>query len=428
MSIKIEKSDEYVQKLKESEERYKLFSNTVLEAVTIIENGLFTDASDIYFEMFRCEVEDVIGKPVLNFIPSHMQDIILRKIKEKDTPPYEAELLRHDGTIFPALIKGKRLNINERNVRLTTILDITERKNSEKALVKSENRYRRLVENLSKDYFFYTHGIDGVFTYVSTSVTNMLGYSQKEFMLHWDTYLTDNPINQDVEQKTDKAIQGLKQPPYMTEIFHESGERRWLEISEASVFDDDGKVIAVEGLAKDITDQKQMEEMLKHMANHDPLTELYNRKMFEQLLTGEIERASRYKHSLSVFMLDIDHFKSVNDNYGHQTGDIVLINFANILKSSIRKTDYAARYGGEEFIIILPETTQDKAEELAERLRKQIEESSFLTEEDKKFKVTTSIGIATFPDHAQTPEELLKAADTAMYAAKKAGRNQVKSP
>ncbi len=125
-------------------------------------------------------------------------------------------------------------------------------------------------------------------------------------------------------------------------------------------------------------------------------------------------------------MIDIDHFKPINDTYGHQTGDTVLRSFAAVLSGSVRQTDYAARYGGEEFIVILTETHLPQAEELAERLRISIAEHSILLAEGKELNITVSIGIASYPEHAQSREGLLKAADSAMYAAKRAGRNCVR--
>jgi len=171
---------------------------------------------------------------------------------------------------------------------------------------------------------------------------------------------------------------------------------------------------------------KQAEAKLRHLATHDILTGLYNRKIFEQKITNEITRSARYNHPLSIFMLDIDHFKDVNDTYGHQVGDVVLRSFAKLSNLSIRKTDYIARYGGEEFIIILPETILSEAEELAERLRKIVAEYAIAIEDDKTINITVSIGVANFPEHAKTWQKLVNAADQAMYAAKDAGRNQVK--
>ncbi len=186
----------------------------------------------------------------------------------------------------------------------------------------------------------------------------------------------------------------------------------------------------INGIARTLSDAielKQVEAELKHLATHDPLTELYNRKVLEQRLIDEIHRATRYNKTLSVFMLDVDHFKPVNDTYGHGIGDTVLCGIAQVLESSIRKTDYAARYGGEEFVVILPETPLSKAEELAERLCNDIAEHSILLAGGKELNITVSVGIASYPEHAQSWEDLLKAADSAMYAAKRAGRNCVRT-
>ncbi len=175
-----------------------------------------------------------------------------------------------------------------------------------------------------------------------------------------------------------------------------------------------------------ISERKQAEADLEFMATHDPLTKLYNRRSLTQMLTDELFRAHRYKHALSVFMLDIDHFKPINDTYGHQDGDTVLCNFARVLENSIRKTDYTARYGGEEFVVVLPETPLSKVEELAERLCLHIAEHPIRLKVGNELSITASIGVASFPEHAESWGDLLNAADSAMYAAKDAGRNCVR--
>ncbi|MCP4119203.1 MAG: PAS domain S-box protein [Desulfobacteraceae bacterium] len=126
----------------------------------------------------------------------------------------------------------------------------------------SEEKHRRLVENLGREYFFYAHGTDGVFSYVSPSLTEMLGYDQAEFKTHYCTYLTDNPINHDARIKTEECIKGIKPPPYQIEIRHKSGGLRRLEITEAPILDPEGRVTAVEGIAHDVTDKMRMEEMM----------------------------------------------------------------------------------------------------------------------------------------------------------------------
>ncbi len=139
---------------------------------------------------------------------------------------------------------------------------------SGKALRTSEEKHRRLVENLGKEYFLYSHDTDGVMSYVSPSITEMLGYVQTEFMTHYTTHLTSNPVNEESIRKTEDCIKGIKQQPYLIEIFHKSRDLRWLEITEVPIFDSDGRVIAVEGIAHDITERKQAEKDLNQLRNY----------------------------------------------------------------------------------------------------------------------------------------------------------------
>ncbi len=130
-------------------------------------------------------------------------------------------------------------------------------------LQKSEEKFRRLVENLGKEHFFYSHGHDRVITYVSPSITEMLGYEQQEFTVDYETLLTDSPINNAIAQKTQEGLEGKKQPPYEVEVFTNTGSRRQLEIAEGPVFDSKGEVLGIEGLARDITEKKKSEEALR---------------------------------------------------------------------------------------------------------------------------------------------------------------------
>ncbi|WP_457571164.1 GGDEF domain-containing protein [Desulfovulcanus sp.] len=160
-------------------------------------------------------------------------------------------------------------------------------------------------------------------------------------------------------------------------------------------------------------------------ADHDGLTGVFNRKAFDLRLKLELKRHQRNGQSLSLLMLDFDYFKKINDTYGHLAGDMVLQRSARLLKNTVRETDFVARYGGEEFVLLLPETNEEEAWLLAQRLRQKIQKMNF-SFHGKKFNVTASIGVASLKPDPFTPAEILiDQADEALYLAKNSGRNMV---
>ena len=162
------------------------------------------------------------------------------------------------------------------------------------------------------------------------------------------------------------------------------------------------------------------------LATTDGLTGLFNHRYFQDRLDEKMEEARRHPTRHTLIIADIDHFKKVNDTYGHPVGDVVLREIARLLKDSVRNVDIAARYGGEEFALLLVHTPHDGALKLAERIRKQASKLTFKAEGDS-FKITVSMGIATFPDHARSKQAFIERADQALYHAKETGRNRVVS-
>ncbi len=165
-------------------------------------------------------------------------------------------------------------------------------------------------------------------------------------------------------------------------------------------------------------------EKVQKLSITDGLTKLYSHRYFKQRLEEEMILANRYSSHLSLLIMDIDHFKQYNDNYGHVAGDYVLMEVAKILKSQSDVTHLVARYGGEEMVLIASETTKDQAMELAEKIRKAIESHAFTIGKESTV-VRVSVGVATFPQDAKTNLDLIGKADKALYAAKENGRNQV---
>ena len=163
---------------------------------------------------------------------------------------------------------------------------------------------------------------------------------------------------------------------------------------------------------------------LKNAAAFDPLTNCYNRREFERLIGHNIANAKRYSRDLSVIMLDLDHFKKVNDQHGHLAGDLILKTVSDAILSKIRKGDYLARYGGEEFVLVLPDTKRPRAMELAERLKQVIRNLEVKIPDGGAVKITASFGVASLRNNSDR-DSLLEEADTMLYQAKTAGRDRV---
>ena len=201
------------------------------------------------------------------------------------------------------------------------------------------------------------------------------------------------------------------------------GNKIWIDISAAAIC---SNVTMSLWLVNDISKLKALEDKLKHELDHDFLTGLRTRASFMSQALIELHRAVRSNTGFSLLMLDIDFFKLVNDSYGHQTGDIVLKNIAELIKNSLRDFDICARIGGEEFVIALSETNQDEALEVAERIRLLIENTKILPlTPSPPLQITVSIGLSSLNSKEDSIDALISRADQALYKAKNTGRNRV---
>jgi len=163
----------------------------------------------------------------------------------------------------------------------------------------------------------------------------------------------------------------------------------------------------------------------RDLAATDGLTGLFNHRRIDELLREEMRRAQRYNRPLSVLMLDLDSFKSVNDNFGHVKGDLMLKTVARVIRTGVRTVDRVGRYGGEEFIVVMPETHKDDAYLLAERMRAAVEEKGYIVVAGEEIHRTVSVGVASYPEDGLNPQEVIERADEALYRSKDAGRNRV---
>jgi len=209
------------------------------------------------------------------------------------------------------------------------------------------------------------------------------------------------------------------------EIIGLKGGRRWLDMHAVPMRDANGQIAGLLGVTRDITERKKTEQELEKLARTDVLTGLANRRWFMALAEQELSRTHRYGGPLSVFMMDIDHFKNVNDTYGHQTGDLVLQKLGELCREALRDVDCVGRIGGEEFAVVLPQTDGARALEVAERVRQMVAHAEVAVERGLPVHFTLSIGVATLVGANTNIDTLLGQADGALYEAKRAGRNRV---
>ena len=243
-------------------------------------------------------------------------------------------------------------------------------------------------------------------------------------------------------ESTEYLLTGLET---RTELRLPNQSSRYLDLRVTPLYDEDKALNGRLIVFRDITDRKEVEKDLRHamdrmqtqlieigllqsqlreQAIRDALTNLFNRRYLDDTLERELARARREEYPLCIVMMDIDHFKNVNDEFGHEAGDVVLKTLAQTVTSQSRQGDFVCRYGGEEFVLVMPNITADVARERVSTLHRSIT-NQIIPYGQRNLKITVSMGLSWFPSHGDDKDELLRAADKALYAAKRAGRNRV---
>jgi diguanylate cyclase (GGDEF)-like protein/PAS domain S-box-containing protein len=296
-----------------------------------------------------------------------------------------------------------RQALNEKRLR-------DELEGARKALRHSQSMYRALVDNPA--YGIYQCSAEGKILDVNQALIAMLGYSTKEELLA-ATQLTDLLSNLGGDAPTTaRSRKTLQIESVETEWTRKNGTMLKARISGRGVFDGQGSFAGHEIIAVDVTEQRTLEDQLRHQASSDSLTGLANHRRLFEVLHAEICRSQRTGREFSLALLDLDGLKRINDRFSHLVGDRALCRLAQILKDSCRSIDTPARHGGDEFALVLPETIMAEAALLTQRICELLERDA------EEPALSVSAGIATYPKDADTITALLSAADTALYAMK----------
>ncbi|WP_175074862.1 EAL domain-containing protein [Terribacillus sp. AE2B 122] len=390
----------------------------------------FSDGELIY--RMRFTPDQIIGKELKEFLP---HEEVVKKIpyyerawNGEENVVYESDVqgLRYITSLRPIIRGGKVVEVIGCSVDITdkkesaSLLDNLNRRNAEEALRQSEARYRLIAENMTD--LLCIIDWDGYFKYASPSHVTVLGFPAVAYEGKYAGDFMHADDRRKVREQLDEMVATQKGTVLKFRFKNIRGDWLWLEGKANPIFDEMGVFNHFLVVSRDITERLELEEKLTYMAYHDTLTGLPNRRLFKEKLDQALEEAKQTKKKVAVMYLDLDNFKYINDTLGHDVGDELLNQFAQRVKECLRNEDVLSRQGGDEFTILLPgiEEEQD-AIRIADSIRSSFQRAWNIGR--NLFRTTSSIGISFYPDHGTKGYELMRSADTALYQAKKDGKN-----
>jgi diguanylate cyclase (GGDEF)-like protein/PAS domain S-box-containing protein len=420
--------------LQQSEERFRLlYENAPLGIVQLDQNGVLISANPKFAEISGYSPEEAIGltrhdvtlSEERAFIEKNTEDFLSGRI---ETSQYERRLVRKDKRTIWVRQTAKLTRDQQGKPQWGIVVfeDITERKQAEEALRQSEEKFRATFENMPLGIAECT--VEGRFLDANPKLLDILGYTKDEFV-HLTIEDVTHPGDMEATLSNFHKLAAGEVDEYVFEKRYLRKDRSmvWVKLT-ASLTPILGKPNYLVAAIEDITARKKAEEDLKrameasyYQANHDMLTGLANRAAFSDRLQEALAYAKRDEHLVAVHLLDLDGFKSINDTLGHQSGDLLLQEVAKRIKSHVRVTDFSARLGGDEFVVIQTHLAEPTAAAiLAGKLVEDLGRTYVLAGLEVQSGV--SMGIALYPNDAESPEELMKHADLALYEAKHRGR------
>jgi diguanylate cyclase (GGDEF)-like protein/PAS domain S-box-containing protein len=372
-------------------------------------NGLPSLTALIHFNAARGE-----------YGPGNPKEIAAAAIERtKKRQPHVFERRRPDGKVLE--VRGTPL---PNGGFLTIYTDVTERREAEEAVRLAKERVEQAIDHSSA--YIWEIDAEGQILFMQ-GVKKVLGFEPEE--IHGRRMADLMALDTQEDRADTKLFRAMaaNQPFQEIDVHYlgKGGESIWVSSSGYPIYDGELRFHGYRGVDVNVTELTKAKKEVERLALSDPLTGLANRRHLVEQYSREVSRAKRSGKPISLLILDLDHFKSVNDRYGHLAGDACLKCVTAVIESYLRNIDIAARFGGEEFIVLLPETGESGARIVAEKLRAAVAETEIQLHEEL-LHVTVSIGIATAkPSELENFDEIVGKADTAMYRAKESGRNMV---
>jgi len=420
------------QALATSEEKFVTLFQASTEPVclTCLRDGTFLEVSPSFTQVFGWQADEVVGKTSeqLNlWLDRNVRNQLLATTThEQRLDNARAQFRSKDGQILTCMVSARVIKMGDEDCLATTFRDETARELTERARQLSEEKFTKAF-HASPDAITITERNSARYIEVNEGFTRLTGYSTDEVLGH--TALEINIWAEPSQRQT--LLDTITRDGFVRNqemlVRNHSGDLLTVQVSVQPISIDQQDCLLL--IARDISDLKQAQAQIRHLAYHDSLTNLPNRALLMDRLSQQIALLKRHNLRGALLFLDLDHFKHINDSLGHPLGDAVLKMVTARLESSIRQEDTVARLGGDEFVVLLSGLPGSRTEvvrqtrDIANKLRQLL--AAPMTLEGHRLQVTPSIGMALIPDHGDTPADILKRADIALYRAKASGRNTV---
>lgn len=415
--------------LKEGEEKFRLIFENTVESIAIIQNNKIKLCNNFAQKMTGYTMEEILKKQFINLVHKDDRDDALKayrsRLSEQDNivkRPYR--IVQKNGNIVWVEMNGVKIKWNGKPAVQYFIIDITEQKNAEDRLKASEEKYRLLTE-FASDVIWVFNYTKNKFTYVSPSIFSMLGYTPEEAMdINLETLIPHKFLEKIVPTTYIHANEFISNPneprTYMVEMqnVHKNGRLVWTEISSKYRYNAENDIEIV-GVSRNIEERKNAEQKVLYLSFHDQLTGLFNRRYFED----EILRIDKEENlPLTIILADVNGLKLTNDVFGHITGDKLLVKISEVMKNECRYSDIIARIGGDEFIFLMPNTNEEDAKKIIERIKHTLKIKS-----GEKLVLSVAFGTATKSEIKQNIGNTFVDAENEMYQNKLIESNIVRS-